>query len=815
MSGSHLSRDFFDLVKAIGECRSKQEEDKIIENEIVLLRSKFSVSPSADPKKFKEYLLRSVYVEMLGHDASTFAYIHAVNMCHNKNLAAKRVGYLVSSLFLNPSNELMILLINTIQKDLRSSNILEISFALIVVSKLANLEMAPVLLSLIQPLLVHANEMVRKRALIAFHRLVQVTDDSDTIDPGIVQQVVRRALCDTDPSVMGVALNLVYETAASLDVDSRATIFHDLVPSLISIQRQILDHKLPKDYEYHRLPAPWIQMKLVQIFGLLGEENDTVSSQLYEVLSETMRRCDIMSNAGAGLIFEVVKTATKIRPYNTLLEHCSLYVSKFLNSENYNYKYLGVTCLSLMVGINPVFANEHQITVVDCLEDADDTLKRRTMDLLFKMTNHNNVEIVVERLLAHLTSSDVQAKEPLASKICLLAEQFAPSNEWFLETINMVYMEAGSGVEVPATVGNNLVRLIAEQEAEEGSVDLRTVSANGYIRLLEKFLSGDDEIDFSPALLKLMVWVIGEYATIATLEGYSVDDVLDLLVDGMNRQRSQKDTHHLVEFFITAITKVGMHASDMSRDQIRKMFSDIETDKSVSHDVRRRCKEYLFLLSRNMTIGKAVLPFDASCEDIQIDLRNLDGFLLEYGKSSGMRKMSGSIRPSGTSGMAQPSRGLAGLRFDAYEAPSKNPPKTAVSSASSSPKMVPLGSGSVTPLVESVTPPAVMVTRPAPAKQRWGPTGFQGTVSQPAHAPSVPTLATAAPVVSEPIVKPVVAQNVPVVSQEKLLEKQRMARALFTGVRSEVAKAPPTVAPEQPSKPAPPPRKESDLLNFD
>jgi hypothetical protein len=776
MSGTHLSRDFFDLVKAIGECRSKQEEDKIIENETIMLKSKFADTCSiSDPKKFKEYLLRSVYVEMLGHDASTFAYIHAVNMCHTKHLIAKRVGYLVSSLFLNPSSELMILLINTIQKDLKSSNILEISFALIMVSKLANLEMVPVLMSLIQPLLSHVNELVRRRALIAFHRLVQI---DDSIDPGLVQQVVRRALADPDPSVMGAALNMVYEIASNFDPEGRSSIFQDLVPSLVAIQKQILEYKLPKDYEYHRLPAPWIQIKLVQIFGLLGESNQEISSLLYEVLSETMRRCDIMSNAGAGLIYEVIKTSTKIKPYTTLLEHCSLYVSKFLNSDNYNYKYLGVTSLSLMVSVNPAFANEHQVTVVDCLEDADETLKRRTMDLLFKMTNHNNVEIVVERLLAHLAASDTQAKSDLCVKICSLAEQFAPSNQWFLETINMVYMEAGSGVKVPETVGHNLIRLIAEQEG--GEDDLRTIAANGYIRLLEKFL-GESEIDFSTDLLKVMIWVVGEYATIANLEGYTVDDVLDLLIDGMKREQQRDDTnHHLTESFITAIAKVGVHASETSKIQILQLFSDLEKDKTVKFDVRRRCREYTFVLKRNE--AKTVLPFDASCEDIQIDLRNFDTFVAEN-KIGRVKSVSKQV--------AAPVvfKNLAGLRFDAYEAPK---PVTVVSSVSSSPKLIPISSGSVTPFEQPVV-------RPQVTKQRWGPGGYQGpTISQPSS------------VVEQPVIvkQPAVTNPPPSIANEKILEKQKMARALFTGVRNERVV-------EQPPKAPSPDRKESDLLNFD
>ena len=41
-SGSHLSKELLDLVKSIGESRSKQEEDKIISNEASLLKVKFT-----------------------------------------------------------------------------------------------------------------------------------------------------------------------------------------------------------------------------------------------------------------------------------------------------------------------------------------------------------------------------------------------------------------------------------------------------------------------------------------------------------------------------------------------------------------------------------------------------------------------------------------------------------------------------------------------------------------------------------------------------------------------------------------------------
>lgn len=78
MSGSHLSKDFFELVKAIGESKSKQEEDRIIMNEVGVLKKKMPEANVAR-EKMKEFLVRMIYVEMLGHDAS-FAYIK-VSVC--------------------------------------------------------------------------------------------------------------------------------------------------------------------------------------------------------------------------------------------------------------------------------------------------------------------------------------------------------------------------------------------------------------------------------------------------------------------------------------------------------------------------------------------------------------------------------------------------------------------------------------------------------------------------------------------------------------------------------------------------------------
>lgn len=129
---SHSS-DFFELVRAIGETKSKQEEDKIILKEVSKLKQ-LMATKNVKPTLMKEYLIRALYCEMLGHPAD-FAYSNAIFLTSSTNCLQKRVGYLAVSLCLPNTSELMLLLIATIQKDLKSTNFLEVSAALTATSK--------------------------------------------------------------------------------------------------------------------------------------------------------------------------------------------------------------------------------------------------------------------------------------------------------------------------------------------------------------------------------------------------------------------------------------------------------------------------------------------------------------------------------------------------------------------------------------------------------------------------------------------------------------------------------------------------------
>lgn len=39
------------------------------------------------------------------------------------------------------------------------------------------------------------------------------------------------------------------------------------------ILKQVVGGKLPIDFNYHSVPAPWLQIQLLRILGLLGKDD--------------------------------------------------------------------------------------------------------------------------------------------------------------------------------------------------------------------------------------------------------------------------------------------------------------------------------------------------------------------------------------------------------------------------------------------------------------------------------------------------------------------------------------------------------------
>lgn len=612
MGSQGSSKEFLELVKAIGEAKSKAEEERLVTEEIEMLKKKIA-EPDVPRKRMKEYIVRLVYVEMLGHDAS-FGYIQAVKMTHDDNLLLKRTGYLAVTLFLNEDHDLIILIINTIQKDLRSDNYLVCCAALTAVCRLINEETIPAVLPQVVELLGHQKEFVRKKAVMALHRFHQRSSATVShLIPKFREKISR----DHDPSVMSACLCALFDLI-SADVHS----YKDLTSSFVSILKQVVEHRLPKPYNYHSAPAPFIQIKLLKILALLGAGDKKASNNIYSVLGDVLRKAEPSGNIGNALIYECISTITAIHPNAKLLESAAAQTSRFLKNESHNLKYMGIDALGRIIKINPDFAEEHQLAVIDCLEDPDDTLKRKTLELLYKMTKSSNVEVIVDRMISYMKSlTDSHNKTEIATRCIELAERFAPSNQWFIQTMNQVFEHAGDLV--PSKVAHDLMRLIAEgagEEDEDADSQLRSSAVESYLQIL-------GEPKLPSVLLQVICWVVGEYGTAdgAHSAAYIIGRLCDVA-------EAHPGDDVVKGYAISAITKIcSFEIAAGKKVHLIPECQSFVDELSASHstDLQQRAYEFQALLAFDSNVVGAILPFDTSCEDIEIDksLSVLDNYV--------------------------------------------------------------------------------------------------------------------------------------------------------------------------------------------
>ena len=320
-----------------------------------------------------------------------------------------------------------------------------------------------------------------------------------------------------------------------------------------------------------------------------------------------------------AIVYECVKCITKIYPNSNLLDAAAEAISRFISSKSHNLKYLGVTGLAMIVETHPQYAAQHQFAVLDCLEDPDETLQRKTLDLLYRMTNPVNVEFITEKLLDFLNNTtDLFLKQQLTTRICSIGERYAPSNAWYIKTITQLMEVSGDMVDL--AVAQNLMSLIAEGtgESDEADMQLRSTAIELYVTLLQE----KPAAKFPRILLETMAWCLGEYGYLSAACG--VEEVLSKLASLAQTHKARLSPSSR-RFIISAIFKLVAQAGTCP-PQAAAVIDEYTRSKDV--DLQQRCLEFQMLLTTAPNYLGEILPVDASAEDVDVDinLSFLDGF---------------------------------------------------------------------------------------------------------------------------------------------------------------------------------------------
>ena len=574
-SKSDMSKELSELINQIGDCRSKQQEDKIMKEEQILLKQLIS-KPNSNMKQRREYLIRAIYLEMLGHDAS-FAYLSAVNLTQDKNIMNKRIGYLACSLLLDSDSEFYILLVASLQKDLQSDNWLEVDMALGAIAHYSNSLIIQAVSEPVMKLMEHRVVQIRKKVVMVLYKFYQI--DKNSVPD--IDYRMKKLLCDVDPSVMAATLPYYKEVSRE-----NPDIMKPVISALVSILKQTIENRLPKEFIYHKFQAPWIQITILEILSILGKDDQQSSEQIYEVLNLCFKNADnAKNNIGYATMYQCVKTICNIYPNDNLIQTASDCVSRFLKSDSPNLRCTGIIGLGLIIQINPKYVMNFQSIIVECMEVNDETLKKYTFNLLYKMTNINNVEIIVEKMIKYLSDMKKAEKSEynleVLKKIMELMERFAPSKEWFIKISNDLFINFGEMID--DEIITKLVEIIFEWEKESESIEeFKKLTIENYATIVENYSI------IPSSLVKLISLITGEYANkLYENDEDKIKGIIEMMVYLLNKKYEDDMTKC---FILSALMKIHSSINYIEFSSVNEVIEKYSRIKNP--EIQQRCLEY-------------------------------------------------------------------------------------------------------------------------------------------------------------------------------------------------------------------------------
>jgi hypothetical protein len=456
---------------------TKQEREALYLKEATDLAIKLK-NPNCD------LLQRAIHCEMMGFHVDFL--FHAISLLEAyQNLWEKRIAYLTVSMYLPPSSEYSLLVYNTVLKDLNSNNPLVICMALELIPRL--LEPSNISMFSFDRFLSHESTLVRRKCILLFKRLIQISDFT-------LNKNIKKLLGDPDPNVMEATLFAFDQIAVKQPND-----VYSLIPALLHILKQVQSGNLPLSFHYHNIPAPWIQMQIVQILGHLKdcklEHKELICKSVSDVLSLIDPNQD--DPAGYGIIYECIKTLSGFDIIDRdLLIH---YLSRFLQSSSFSTVYFGLRCYCLF--LNSTTKIDHSIFYT--LLDGEATLgvkQQILLNVLPIICNTENVKTILKyffksfawfRPIVSIQESLVLIAADLVSRTLLLKDQF--------QYFQLLYIESESecSSHLSKVIGPLFLSLPNKNEALECTLhtleqlDPQTAKFNEYCWVVEIDL--DDE----------------------------------------------------------------------------------------------------------------------------------------------------------------------------------------------------------------------------------------------------------------------------------------------------------------------------------
>ncbi|KAK7790537.1 hypothetical protein R5R35_011943 [Gryllus longicercus] len=572
--------------------RTKKEEEWLIRDCLEVVESRLK-DPAATPYMVMRGLAFVIFANMLGYK-SEFASTHAIRLAQLGSLREKKIGYLSCIFLIKDSDPVSILIMNTIQRDLGSKNILVVAMAASATCYLVPKYLASTVLPLLAEKLHHPSEFLRSKAVVVFHHFLRVCPEHCR---HYVESVCA-LLGDKDPCVVGYVLQFLVDVAKI-----NKALLMKLIPFLINIQHQILTHKLSAVEEYRGLPAPWIQFTVLRLLQNAEEHTKEIASLCYKTL-------DVLKFEKFPL-----QEALKIECLNTLLQ-CEggeknfnlamKYCKELLFSSSSNLRYTGLDLLqNIIQQYNIVLTPDLQEVISRCLEYNDSSVQYKILRLLCVAANEKNVDMVCSQIADNVLScckDKLHFQVELINEAIVLTEKFPNTNN---------YWHVAMLIRLLQLADEKQSRLIQQKIKSALSSENAPNIFQARLKVLQILRKYSDTKTASTAVLEMFVWTLSHFGKhyLANNE----EDTVDVIKEIINLGRKIVKHQFIKSYFSSEIERLLIAINDAltyvsyQYGVCSNIIEYVEEVKSMSVNnscLHKYCQEIIYSLPHCQALHK-------------------------------------------------------------------------------------------------------------------------------------------------------------------------------------------------------------------
>eukprot|EP00898_Chlorokybus_atmophyticus_P001919 jgi/Chlat1/2728/Chrsp182S02896 len=475
-----------DLIRQIRACKTAAEERGVIAKECAALRNSFK---EQDQSNRHRNVAKLMFIHMLGYPTH-FGQMECLKLIAANSYPEKRIGYLGLMLLLDERQEVLMLVTNSLKNDMAHSNQYIVGLALCSLGNICSAEMARDLAPEVEKLMNSTNAYIKKKATLCAIRIARKVPEQ--IEAFAAQ--IPLLLKDRNHGVLITAISLAGELCDLVPANIDAFRVH--VPALVRVLKNLVLSGFAPEHDVAGITDPFLQVKILQLLRVLGKGNAEASDTMSDILAQVASNTESKKNAGNAILYECVQTIMGIEAIGGLRVLAINILGRFLSNRDNNIRYVALNTLAKVVSVDTQAVQRHRTTIVDCVKDADISIRRRALDLVYALVNEQNVATLAKELLEYLKVADVEFKGDLTNKICALVQRFAPDKQWHIDTLIQVMSQAGNYVK--DEVSRSFVILVANASDLQGYA----------VRALYRALTADRT---QQSLVQVGVWCIGEY----------------------------------------------------------------------------------------------------------------------------------------------------------------------------------------------------------------------------------------------------------------------------------------------------------------